>query len=91
MIDLIEKAKKNTIIYAGYGYEGKILDVTEKIKIMYKNNIRSFKAENSISGDPFPGKVKALYIIWLQDGIAHSSVIYENDGKKITLPDTLTI
>lgn len=91
MIDLMEKAKKNTIIYAGYGYEGKSLDVTEKIKTMYKNNIRTFKAENSIAGDPFPGKVKALYIVWLQDGITHSSVVLEQDGKSIVLPDNLAI
>lgn len=65
MIDLMERAKKNTIIYAGYGYEGKSLDVTEKIKTMYKNNIKTFKAENSIARDPFPGKTKALYIVYL--------------------------
>lgn len=41
---------------------------------MYKNNIRTFKAENSIAGDPFSEKIKALYIVWLQDGITHSSV-----------------
>lgn len=91
MIDLVEKAKKNTIIYAGYGYEGKTFDVTEKIKALYQINIRKFAADNSIAGDPFPGKTKALYILWSQDGTIHSAAVFEHDGKTITLPSGLNV
>ena len=58
---------------------------------MYKNNVRNFKAENSISGDPFLGKTKALYVLWTQNGTIHSAVVFEHDGKTITLPSGLTV
>lgn len=89
--NMVENAKKNTIIYAGYGYGVKTIDITEKVKQMYKEETRSFKASNSIAGDPWVGKVKALYIIWTENGVVKSAVTLEKDNTGILLPDNLTI
>lgn len=83
-------AMKNTIIYAGYGMESKVADVTEKVKTSYKNGVRNFEAKNELFGDPNVGKAKALYIIWTENGILKSAVVLENDKHSISLPNNIT-
>ena len=90
-MELINKLRQNTIIFAGYGYHEKTIDVTEKIKAGYKAGKREFKAGNDIAGDPFVGRRKSLYIIWTENGITKSGTVEEGDGKGIVLPKTLAV
>ena len=90
-MDLINKVKQNTIIFSGYGYHEKTIDVTEKIKTEYKTGKREFKAGNGIAGDPFVGRRKSLYIIWTENGITKSGTVEEGDERGVVLPKTLAI
>lgn len=90
-MDLINKIKQNTIIFAGYGYYERTINVTEKIKAGYKAGKREFKAGNDIAGDPFVGRRKSLYIIWAENGATKSGSVEEGDGRGIVLPNNLLI
>ena len=90
-MELINKLRQNTIIFAGYGYHEKTIDVTEKIKAGYKTGKREFKAGNDIAGDPFVGRRKSLYVVWIENGTTKSGAVEEGDGRGIVLPGNLLI
>lgn len=90
-MELINKIKQNTIIFAEYGYHEKTINVTEKIKAGYKAGKREFKAGNDIAGDPLVGRRKSLYIVWTENGTTRSGNVEEGDGRGIILPNNLLI
>ena len=90
-MDIINKLRQNTIIFAGYGYYEKTIDVTEKIKAGYKTGKTEFKAGNDIAGDPFVGRRKSLYVVWTENGTTKSGAVEEGDGRRIVLPGNLLI
>ena len=73
------------IVFAGYGYSTQTKDVTTIVKNGYGLGVRKFVANNtSFGGDPAPGKVKDLFIVWQQNGSTTSAVVQE--GESIALP-----
>lgn len=88
-MEIFDKIKGNTILYAGYGYGDKTVDVTEKIKKYYKEGKKKIKADNTLGGDPYVGKGKFLFVVWTANGVAKSSIVAENT--EITLPDGLLV
>ncbi|WP_155627393.1 hypothetical protein [Burkholderia cepacia] len=87
---MTEPVREVAIVYAGYGYLNKAIDVTNGIRTEYKEGARTFLATNRF-GDPDPGATKALYILWeyvppVKPGQApFSGVTFEGDKKGIKI------
>lgn len=78
---------KNEIIFridqATYGKDSNIVDVTDKLQQMIKNDSLEITASNALAGDPFPGTLKDLIIDYTINGVAKREIIKERDTKII--------
>jgi hypothetical protein len=78
---------RNEIIFridkAVYGKDDKIIDVTDKLQQMVKNNSLEINASNSLAGDPFVGVMKDLIIDYTINGVAKREIIKEGNTKII--------
>ena len=68
-----------TIMYAGYGSGGSVVDVTAAVAGAYSGGQREFSASNDLGGDPAPGERKYLFILWAQESALGSAVTGEED------------
>jgi hypothetical protein len=68
---------------AQYGAEGSFLDVTEQIRARVKEDALSVTADNGIAGDPKPGVVKELRVLYSLGGKEATAVARE--GEAITI------
>jgi hypothetical protein len=67
-------------IYAGYGCYSATWNVTEKVKSRYQAGEHLIPATNEMAGgDPAPGYLKYLYVIWKANGGMYSAVCQERD------------
>lgn len=83
---LSENAQSSlTIIYAAYGYQTRVNDVTQNVQHVYSMGTRTFQATNDWGGDPYPGAEKSLFIVWQQAGVISSGVCSE-DHDPLQLP-----
>jgi Domain of unknown function (DUF3395) len=72
------------ILKAIYGIESKEVDVTTILRNMLLNNSLTVTASNQLAGDPNPGIVKKLSIIYKYGNKEQQTEITE--GEQVTLP-----
>lgn len=86
--DLLNKAKNQenlTILYASYGKDAKIYDVTKKLNEQISNNMLTVTAENKIAGDPCPGIAKELKILYSIGKNIKTKIVQE--AEQLVIPD----
>lgn len=78
---------KNEVIFridkATYGKDNNVIDVTDKLQQMVKNNSLEITANNSLAGDPMVGTAKELVIDYTINGITKKEIIKEKETKII--------
>jgi len=78
---------KNEVFFridkATYGKDNNVIDVTDKLQQMVKNNSLEITANNSLAGDPIVGTAKELVIDYAINGITKKEIIKEKETKII--------
>ena len=80
--DSINKAKDQenlTIISASYGKDSKFVDITEKLNSLISENGIHVIANNQIAGDPCPGVVKELKLVYSVGKDIETIIIVEGE------------
>jgi UDP-2,3-diacylglucosamine pyrophosphatase LpxH len=73
-------------LYAGYGHGNRVLNVSDRVQDLWKNGVRKFNANSGIYTDPCPGKIKALFIVWKENGKMFSGISIDWDNTWFELP-----
>jgi hypothetical protein len=68
------------ILRAEYGLQGAFIDVKDKLNSMIKDHSLEINVNNETFGDPKPGELKQLTMIYIHDGTYHFKVM--NEGEK---------
>ena len=69
-----------TILGAAWGN----LDVTSHVQYMAITNQFTISASNSVFGDPMPGVVKVLVVVWQNSGGPHMNIVNENGSMTLS-------
>ena len=79
-----------TILSAGYGAGGKVKDVTDIVRKQYAAGKHEFIPDNALFGDPAPGWIKMLVIVFCSaEGCQCTTYAFEDTRPDKTIPDPL--
>eukprot|EP01117_Protostelium_nocturnum_P010565 TRINITY_DN379_c0_g1_i2.p2 TRINITY_DN379_c0_g1~~TRINITY_DN379_c0_g1_i2.p2 ORF type:complete len:102 (-),score=23.25 TRINITY_DN379_c0_g1_i2:86-391(-) len=69
------------VSYAGYGAGNKMMDVTDFVKHQVHEGRRAFATDVIYTslGDPLPGVVKHLVVVFKKDGKKHSVLVKDGE------------
>jgi hypothetical protein len=73
----VTSPKTLVILQAEYGAEDKWIDVTDRVAAAVRDNTLVIQAGNDLAGDPIPGVVKQLTVVYTLDGEPHTALVPE--------------